>query len=124
MADSPLRSVVKALTWQVMGLVVMTLITWSVTGSVAQGGVIAGLGSICGLVTYVMHERVWARVAWGRRTSGPGSARVTEPSAVALRAFASDAVRAEVSGRSRPQNPGYSALPPVSDRCPAAPADP
>ncbi len=66
MTDSPRRSIVKALTWQAMGLLVMTAISWLVTGSVSAGGAIAVLGAATGLVTYVLHERFWARIGWGR----------------------------------------------------------
>lgn len=71
MGETPLRSVVKAVTWQALGLVVMTAISWLVTGSVAAGGAIALLGALTGTVTYVMHERLWARVPWGRRLREP-----------------------------------------------------
>ncbi|SNS58133.1 DUF2061 domain-containing protein [Tropicimonas sediminicola] len=67
MGETALRSIVKATTWQILGLVVMTLITWAITGSVATGGAIALAGAACGMLTYVLHERVWARIRWGRR---------------------------------------------------------
>ncbi|MDV7144711.1 DUF2061 domain-containing protein [Tropicimonas sp. TH_r6] len=66
MTDSPRRSITKALTWQAMGLLVMTAISWCVTGSVSAGGAIAVLGAATGLITYVLHERLWARIGWGR----------------------------------------------------------
>ena len=66
MVETPRRSFVKALTWQAMGLVVMTTITWAVTGSVGTGGAIALLGAATGMVTYILHERAWARVRWGQ----------------------------------------------------------
>ena len=69
MTDSPIRSIVKALTWQAMGLFVMMLISWAVTGSVTAGGMIAVLGAASGMVTYILHERLWARIGWGRRLS-------------------------------------------------------
>lgn len=69
MNDTPVRSIVKALTWQAVGLLVMTLITWGVTGSVATGGTIALLGAAAGTATYVLHERIWAHVRWGRSRS-------------------------------------------------------
>ncbi len=69
MTDTPLRSFTKALTWQALGLVLMTLITWALTGSVATGGAVALLGAATGTVTYMLHERLWARIRWGRRTA-------------------------------------------------------
>nr|WP_068116704.1 DUF2061 domain-containing protein [Tropicimonas marinistellae] len=64
--ETPLRSIAKAATWQALGLAMMTLISWVVTGSVAAGGAIAVLGAAVGTVTYVFHERLWAHVRWGR----------------------------------------------------------
>lgn len=66
MTETPRRSMVKALTWQTSGLAVMTAITWVVTGSVATGGAIAVLGALTGTVTYILHERLWARIGWGQ----------------------------------------------------------
>ncbi|SFC98335.1 DUF2061 domain-containing protein [Tropicimonas isoalkanivorans] len=65
MTETPMRSIVKAATWQGLGLVVMTFISWAVTGSVTAGSAIALLGMAVGLVTYVLHERLWAHVRWG-----------------------------------------------------------
>ncbi|MBE3638701.1 DUF2061 domain-containing protein [Mangrovicoccus algicola] len=65
--DTPLRTLVKSLTWQALGLMLMTLIGAGVTGSVAEGGGIALAGAGTGLVAYALHERLWARIRWGRR---------------------------------------------------------
>lgn len=64
--DTPARTVAKSVTWQISGLLVMTLIAWVVTGSVAQGGAVALTGALAGFVSYFVHERLWARVRWGR----------------------------------------------------------
>ena len=64
------RAIAKAVTWQLMGLVVMTAITYAITGSVAEGGLIAVVGAASGLATYVLHERVWSGIAWGRNFEG------------------------------------------------------
>lgn len=64
--DRPRRTVAKAITWQALGLLTMTGIGYVVTGSVGAGGMIAAVGAGVGTVCYVIHERVWARVRWGR----------------------------------------------------------
>ena len=61
------RTIVKALCWQALGLKVMTVIGYVFTGSVSEGGAIAVLTTGIGTVNYVIHERIWAHVAWGRR---------------------------------------------------------
>lgn len=64
------RTIAKAVSWQTVGLFVMTAITYVVTGSVSDGGLIAVVGCTCGMVMYVLHERVWANIAWGRQRDG------------------------------------------------------
>jgi uncharacterized membrane protein len=65
--DTQKRTVVKAVSWQVMGLVSMTLIAYLFTGSV-EGSLGVALSSCAtGFVCYFLHERAWAKVAWGVR---------------------------------------------------------
>ncbi|NOX73522.1 MAG: DUF2061 domain-containing protein [Alphaproteobacteria bacterium] len=64
--DSRLRSIVKALIWQLMGLVVMVIIGLFFTGSLWTGGAMALINALIGLATYMIYERVWAGVRWGR----------------------------------------------------------
>jgi len=61
------RSIVKALVWQVIGLSVMAIVGLAVTGSLAAGGAMAVINATLGFVTYLIYERVWARIRWGRR---------------------------------------------------------
>ncbi len=65
--ETTLRTIAKAVSWQALGLIVMTVITYAVTGSVAEGGLIATIGAITGMATYVLHEQAWAHVSWGRQ---------------------------------------------------------
>lgn len=60
------RSVVKAVLWNVMGLIVMTLVGVLATGSAAIGGTLAIVNTAIGLTLYVIYERIWAGIAWGR----------------------------------------------------------
>jgi len=64
--ESKARMIAKAVTWQVTGLFAMTLIGFLITGSVAQGGVVAAAGAVSGFVFYIVHEGLWNRVRWGR----------------------------------------------------------
>jgi uncharacterized membrane protein len=66
MRDTTLRTIAKAVSWQALGLIVMTAIAFVITGSVAEGGLVALTGAATGLVAYVLHERLWARISWGR----------------------------------------------------------
>ncbi|WP_171121639.1 MULTISPECIES: DUF2061 domain-containing protein [unclassified Ruegeria] len=60
------RSVVKAVLWNAMGLIVMTLVGLVATGSAAIGGTLAIVNTAIGLTLYVIYERVWAGITWGR----------------------------------------------------------
>ena len=65
--ETKTRTFVKSITWQTSGLVVMTFVTWFVTGSVVEGGAVALSGALIGFVSYMIHERAWACVRWGMR---------------------------------------------------------
>ncbi|HQU67944.1 MAG TPA: DUF2061 domain-containing protein [Albidovulum sp.] len=60
------RSVLKAVLWNTLGLVSMTLTGVLLTGSATVGGALAVLNTAIGFVVYLIYERVWARIAWGR----------------------------------------------------------
>jgi uncharacterized membrane protein len=49
-----------------MGLVVMTLVGLMATGSAAIGGTLAIVNTAIGLTMYVIYERIWAGISWGR----------------------------------------------------------
>lgn len=60
------RSVVKAIIWNAMGLAVMTVVGLIATGSAAVGGALAVVNTTIGLTLYVIYERIWAGISWGR----------------------------------------------------------
>jgi uncharacterized membrane protein len=60
------RAIAKAFCWQAVGLIVMTLIGYIFTGSASEGGALALTSATIGLVSYFLHEKLWARVRWGR----------------------------------------------------------
>ncbi|WP_298847834.1 DUF2061 domain-containing protein [uncultured Ruegeria sp.] len=60
------RSVVKAIVWNAMGLATMTLVGLIATGSAAVGGALALVNTAIGLTLYVIYERIWAGISWGR----------------------------------------------------------
>lgn len=60
------RSLTKALLWQMLGLLNMTLVGLLLTGSVRAGGTLALVNTVIGLVCYLGYERIWQRIGWGR----------------------------------------------------------
>lgn len=68
--ESRKRSLVKALIWNIIGLSVMTLVGLAMTGSVGLGGTMALINAALGFATYLLYERVWANIGWGRGSCG------------------------------------------------------
>lgn len=60
------RTLVKAVGWQLLGLATMVAVGGAITGSAGIGGAIAAANAAVGLVCYVLYERLWAGIGWGR----------------------------------------------------------
>lgn len=60
------RTLVKSVLWTVIGLIVMAGVGLVFTGSVALGGTMAVVNALLGLGCYLIYERIWAHIAWGR----------------------------------------------------------
>jgi len=63
--DSKLRTITKAITWQVLGLLTTSALAWLHTGSITTALSFALTTAASGLAFFVLHERLWARVRWG-----------------------------------------------------------
>ena len=68
--ETGMRTFLKAITWQVCGLVVMVALAYVATGNLSVAGGLALVSSATGFVTYFLHERLWQRVRWGRDDLG------------------------------------------------------
>ncbi|MEM6310816.1 MAG: DUF2061 domain-containing protein, partial [Pseudomonadota bacterium] len=62
--ETGMRTFLKAITWQVSGLVVMVALAYVATGNLSVAGGLALVSSATGFVTYFLHERLWQRVRW------------------------------------------------------------
>jgi uncharacterized membrane protein len=60
------RLLTKAITWQVIGFAMMTVVNYFYMGSLQAGLGLSALLTLLGLVSYYFHERVWAGIRWGR----------------------------------------------------------
>lgn len=65
--DTKIRTIAKALTWQILGLFSMSVLAFWQTGSVGGSISLAVSASLTSIGVYVLHERVWSRIRWGRR---------------------------------------------------------
>ncbi|KAA2316332.1 DUF2061 domain-containing protein [Pseudooceanicola sediminis] len=64
--ETAARSLVKAILWTCLGTVMMALVGYLFTGSLRLGGGMALVNSGLGLVSYILYERLWDRIRWGR----------------------------------------------------------
>jgi uncharacterized membrane protein len=60
------RTLVKSLLWTLLGLVVMAGVGFAATGSMALGSGMAAANAALGFLCYLVYERVWAGIRWGR----------------------------------------------------------
>ena len=59
------RSVVKAVSWRVLGSLDTFVLSWFFTGSTKAAGAIALSEVITKMALYYFHERAWSAVKWG-----------------------------------------------------------
>jgi uncharacterized membrane protein len=59
------RTLLKAVTWQVLGLATTGALAWFHTGSAIAALSFALSTAGAGLAFFIVHERIWARVRWG-----------------------------------------------------------
>jgi len=61
------RSFLKSVTWRLTALLVLGLISYLITGNWEQMTAITVLYTVIQVGVYFVHERVWARIAWGQK---------------------------------------------------------
>jgi uncharacterized membrane protein len=67
--DLWVRSWTKSFTWRVLGIIILILISYFITGSWAKSSLITIIFHGIRVVLYVLHERAWELTAWGRITN-------------------------------------------------------
>lgn len=63
--ETSVRTLAKTISWQVLGFISMTAISYVFTGSVSRSGALALTSTIIGTLAYIAHERLWSAVTWG-----------------------------------------------------------
>ncbi len=64
--NARLRSLVKAVSWRVVGSLDTFILTMIVTGKLRYAVSIAGVEALTKIGLYYVHERIWRKVSWGR----------------------------------------------------------
>jgi uncharacterized membrane protein len=65
-ADSHLRSIVKAVSWRLVGSLDTFLLTLIFTGKIKYAVEVASAEALTKIALFYLHERAWRLVSWGR----------------------------------------------------------
>lgn len=65
-SEKPIRSIMKAVSWRVLGTIDTLLVSYFVTGKIALAASIASVDFVTKLVLYFFHERIWNKIKWGK----------------------------------------------------------
>ena len=60
------RSLVKTISWRVVGTLATVIISYLITGTLALAFSIGGIELISKMVLYFFHERAWNNIKWGK----------------------------------------------------------
>lgn len=64
--DRPLKSVLKAITWRLVGTADTILISYLLTGKAIIAFSIGSIEVFTKMFLYFIHERLWEQLRWGR----------------------------------------------------------
>lgn len=64
--ERPERSVLKSITWRIVGTADTVIISWIVTGALTLAFSIGFVELLSKMLLYFVHERIWNKVRWGK----------------------------------------------------------
>jgi len=65
--DKASRSIVKAISWRVIGTLDTIVISWIITGEVTMALSIGLIEVVTKMLLYFFHERIWNLIKWGKQ---------------------------------------------------------
>lgn len=65
-SEKPARSIVKAISWRILGTIDTIVISWIITGQITLALSIGSIEVLTKMVLYFFHERLWNIVKWGK----------------------------------------------------------
>ena len=66
-SEKATRSIVKAMSWRLVGTIDTVLISWIITGQIKTALSIGMIEVVTKMLLYFFHERVWNLVKWGKQ---------------------------------------------------------
>ncbi|MCB0654237.1 MAG: DUF2061 domain-containing protein [Saprospiraceae bacterium] len=65
-SERPVRSVVKSISWRMLGTMDTVIISWLITGTLSIAFSIGAVELCSKMVLYFFHERMWNNIKWGK----------------------------------------------------------
>ncbi len=65
-SETPIRSIVKSISWRVLGTLDTVLISWLITGKMTMALTIGSIEFFTKMILYFFHERLWNLIKWGK----------------------------------------------------------
>lgn len=65
-SESTRRSLVKSISWRILGTLDTICISWILTGAWQLALSIGGVELLTKMLLFFVHERLWNRVQWGK----------------------------------------------------------
>lgn len=65
-SEKPVRSIVKAISWRIVGTLDTIGISWLLTGEMNTALAIGSLELVTKMLLYFGHERIWNKINFGR----------------------------------------------------------
>ena len=66
-SEKATRSIVKAISWRIVGTLDTILISWFITGQITMALSIGLVEVVTKMILYFFHERVWNIIKWGKQ---------------------------------------------------------
>jgi uncharacterized membrane protein len=64
-SEAHFRSVLKSISWRLVGTMDTIFISWLITGEVKTALTIGSIEVVTKMVLYYFHERTWTKIKWG-----------------------------------------------------------
>lgn len=65
--EKPLRSIVKTISWRVLGTLDTITITWLITSEIYVAVTVGSIELVTKMILYFFHERIWNTIKWGKK---------------------------------------------------------
>lgn len=64
-AEAHFRSVLKSISWRIVGTIDTIFISWFITGEIKMALTIGSIEVVTKMILYYFHERTWNKIKWG-----------------------------------------------------------